>query len=259
MPLSPEDLKSLRYAKSLLENPSLAARVTSAIGGPLERGFKLLPKTVSDEINHATTKALNTALKVAIATLGEEKSGAAANLFHKALAVASGAGGGAFGIAALPIELPVSITIMLRSIADIARSEGEQIRSVESRLACIEVFALGGRAKEDDGSNTGYFTVRAALAKSLAEAASFIAERGIAQESAPAIVRFISQISTRFGVTVSEKLAAQAVPLLGAVGGGLINLLFIDHFQDMARGHFTVRRLERAYGEQIVREAYEQG
>ncbi|HYP32008.1 MAG TPA: EcsC family protein, partial [Burkholderiaceae bacterium] len=30
----------------------------------------------------------------------------------------------------------------------------------------------------------------------------------------------------------------------------------IDHFQTVARGHFAVRRLERKYGEAVVRERY---
>ncbi|GJE69486.1 hypothetical protein CHKEEEPN_1014 [Methylorubrum podarium] len=30
----------------------------------------------------------------------------------------------------------------------------------------------------------------------------------------------------------------------------------MDHFQSMGRAHFTVRRLERAYGKETVRAAY---
>src|SRR6185503_12211102 len=111
--------------------------------------------------------------------------GPAANRLHKLTLAATGAMGGALGISALAIELPVSTTVMLRSIADIGRSEGEQIRSVESRLACIEVFALGGRLQSDDGGDLGYFAVRTALARAMTDAAQFIAERGIAQEGAP--------------------------------------------------------------------------
>jgi hypothetical protein len=77
------------------------------------------------------------------------------------------------------------------------------------------------------------------------------------QEGAPAIVRLITQISSRFGVEVSEKAAAQAMPIIGAAGGALVNVLFIDHFQDMARGHFIVRRLERLHGSDMVRAAYD--
>jgi hypothetical protein len=40
--------------------------------------------------------------------------------------------------------------------------------------------------------------------------------------------------------------------------GAAVNTAFIDHFQTLARGHFTVRRLERIYGKGTVRLAYEQ-
>jgi len=56
---------------------------------------------------------------------------------------------------------------------------------------------------------------------------------------------------------VSQKIAAQAVAVVGAVGGAAVNLAFIEHFQDVARGHFTVRRLERVYGAEIVRAEYD--
>ncbi len=52
------------------------------------------------------------------------------------------------------------------------------------------------------------------------------------------------------------KTAAQLVPVVGGIGGALINAVFIDHFQNMARGHFTVRRLERKHGPEIVRQKY---
>jgi hypothetical protein len=119
------------------------------------------------------------------------------------------------------------------------------------------VFALGSRTRSDDAAEVGYFAVRAALARAVSEAAQYIAERGLVQEGAPVIVRFITQVASRFGVAVSEKAVAQAVPILGAAGGAVINFLFIDHFQDMARGHFIVRRLERTYGAELVRAAYD--
>ena len=83
-----------------------------------------------------------------------------------------------------------------------------------------------------------------------------MAERGLGAEGAPALVRLIGVLSSRFGIVVSEKVAAQAVPVMGAAGGALINTLFIDHFQNMARGHFIVRRLERIYGHDAVERAY---
>ena len=91
----------------------------------------------------------------------------------------------------------------------------------------------------------------------MTEAARFIAERGIVEEGAPILIRFIAQIASRFGVVVTQKLAAQTLPIVGALGGAAVNYAFIDHFQDVARGHFSIRRLERAYGKEIVRAQYE--
>ncbi len=33
--------------------------------------------------------------------------------------------------------------------------------------------------------------------------------------------------------------------------------MFTDYYQDMARGHFIVRRLELKYGEDVVRACYD--
>jgi EcsC protein family len=157
----------------------------------------------------------------------------------------------------LPIELPVSTVIMLRSIADIARSEGEDLSDPEAALSCVQVFAMGGRAGSDDASESGYFAVRGMLARSVTEAARFIAERGVIREGAPILVRFITLVASRFGVVVTQKVVAQALPVVGALGGAAVNYAFIEHFQDVARGHFTVRRLERIYGKDLVRTEYE--
>jgi hypothetical protein len=89
------------------------------------------------------------------------------------------------------------------------------------------------------------------------EAAAHVTKMGVSQKGAPAIVRLITQVASRFSIVVSEKAAAQAVPLVGAVGGAAINSLFIDHFQDMGRGHFIVRRLERIHGQEVVRRLYD--
>ena len=138
---------------------------------------------------------------------------------------------------------------MLRSIAEIARSEGEDLSAPATALSCVQVFALGGRPGSADASESGYFAVRGILAKSVTQAARFIAERGVIEEGGPLLVRFLAQVASRFGLVVTQKVAAQAVPVVGALGGAAVNYAFIEHFQDVARGHFTVRRLERAYGE----------
>jgi hypothetical protein len=145
---------------------------------------------------------------------------------------------------------------MLRSIADIARSEGHNISLLEVKLSCLEVLALGGRSPKDDLAEGGYWVVRISLAKSISEAAAYIAEKGLMEEGAPPLVRLITAIASRFSVVVTEGAAAKAVPVIGAVTGGTINLLFMHHFQEMARGHFIIKRLEKKYGSHLVEKVY---
>ena len=254
--ITTEDHEALRKAVRSLEHPSLAGRLTNIVGKPVELIGYALPSFASKAIASATSKGLAAALKVALRTL-PSSSWTHSQLLHRALAITSGAVGGTFGLVALPVELPASTVIMLRSIAEIARGEGEDLSDPETALACVEVFALGGRAGSTDASESGYFAVRSMLAKTVTEAARFVAERGAIKEGAPILLKFVTQVAARFGVVVTQKFAAQALPVVGALGGAAVNYAFMEHFQDVARGHFTVRRLERVYGKERIRVEYD--
>jgi EcsC protein family len=257
--LTKQELADLKRAKALLENPGLAARLSSMLGSPIERGMAMLPKRFQSTVHKASEAAMMKALDVAVKSIADSpgKTNISADRAHKFAAAATGAVGGAFGLLALSVELPISTTIMLRSIADIARSEGENVQHIETRLACLTVFALGGRNANDDAAESGYFAARMAMAGAVSEATKFLAEKGMSKAGAPALVRLTTLIASRFGIVVSEKAAAQAVPIIGAASGALINTLFIEHFQNMARGHFIVRRLEKMYGAEPVHKLYQ--
>ena len=257
-----KELADLRRAVQLLENPGLGARIANLLGTPIEKAISLLPRGASDTIGAATQKAIYRALKLSLKTLepasqqpGEEPP-EASDGWHLAAAALTGAAGGALGMVALTIELPISTVIMMRSIADVARSEGADLQDLATQLECVQVLAFGGNSPRDDATEIGYFIAREAMAKAAAEAATHLAQSGLQKEAAPAIVRWIATIAERYSLTVTEKAAAQLIPVVGAIGGALINTVFIDHFQNMARGHFIVRRLEKTYGSALVRRKY---
>jgi len=252
-----KDSSDLRTAVALLERPGAGIRLINLLGYPIEGVLSALPGWLRRTVGYMATKAVSTAFHLALSTIDSKSHHRPLRRIHRAMVVGSGAVGGFFGLPGLVIELPISTTLMLRSIADIARSEGEDLSSVDSRLACITVFALGGRSKGDNAVETAYYAVRAGLARALSEAAEFIAQRGIAEEGAPFVIRLITNLASRFGVMVTDKLAAEMVPILGAIGGASINLIFINHFQSAARGHFIIRRLERKYGGETVKREYE--
>jgi hypothetical protein len=254
--LSQSDLEALRSAVAALERQSFAMRLAALANKQLSFGSLTLPPRLQAVAASATQKALTAAMKMALASLDAQPAKDSIRI-HRRLAALAGGMGGAVGLASLPLELPVSTTIMLRSIAEIAQSEGEDLRQPGAALACLEVFALGGHSTEDNVlEGGGYLVLRALLAKSVSDAARFLAARRIADEAAPALARLIGALAARFSVIVSQKTAAQAIPVIGAISGAAINVAFTEHFQSLARGHFVVRRLERLYGPAAVHAEY---
>jgi EcsC protein family len=251
--LSATELAILSAAVVQLEQPSLAARLAAVMGIPMEKLLGQLPESMRNQIHRVSEDALTRALKVAMKTLDARAANEPWKLAHKLAATLSGATGGMFGIPALVVELPVTTVIILRSIADIARSKGENLADPAARLACLEVFALGSGDErpsadrieplrsdapvEQERIHATYFLTRAALAQQVTAAAELLTKRAAA-ESGSALSRLIAGIASRFGVAVSEKVAAQAVPIVGAIGGGLINALFYGSFPGHCGGAF---------------------
>ncbi|MBR8256543.1 EcsC family protein [Burkholderia ambifaria] len=261
--LSPEDQDALRRAKQVLESPSLTMKLTGMLGAPVEKMVARLPDFATGKINDATQLALRKCLNIALRTLGKPQTPDAepdkpSNLLHKLAVATTGAAGGAFGFLALPVELPVTTTLIFRSVCDIARSEGEDLGSVDTQLQCLAVLGMGGNPdKDEEDADLGYFVLRGALAQAISKASSDITTKGIAAHSSAAVFKLVQTVASRFSVQVTEQMAAKSIPAIGAVLGATVNTLFIDHFQQMAHGHFTVRRLERKYGSVAVKAAYQ--
>jgi hypothetical protein len=263
-PLSQDDLATLRRAKEALESPSLTMKLASVVGSPIEKLMSRMPNIAQEKVDEATQAALKKCLQLALRTLGKSTIEGVVlpperphNLMHKLAVATTGAAGGAFGLFALPIELPVTTTLMFRSICDIARSEGEDVHLLETQLQCLMVLGMGGPSSADDSAEFGYFIVRGTLAQSVSKATAEIATKGLTGHGSTALVKFLHTVASRFSVQVSEQVAAKSIPAIGAVLGAMVNTVFIDHFQQMAHGHFTVRRLERQYGQLAVERAFQ--
>ena len=255
-PMQTEDLEDLRLAQRKLESPSLTVELAALIGQPLEAGLRMLPKRFSGRVHAITEAALLRAIDLAIGSLDKQPSRRTRDTMHRWLTAGSGAIGGAVGLWALPVEIPVSTTLILRSIADIARDEGHDITRLDVRTACLEVFALGGATGHDDAAESSYWFIRGSISKAFADAATHLAQRGMVVEGAPPLVRLAATLASRFSVNISAQVAAKAIPVVSAATGAAINVLFMQHFQDMARGHFIVKRLEAKYGTEAIQQVY---
>ncbi|MGO1069989.1 EcsC family protein [Lysobacter sp. CA199] len=262
------DTADLKRAVALLETPSLTARMAALVGAPIEFGMSKLPKFVHTRIQKIVHSALHKAASAALWTVKDAPSKGSSTKTHKLAAAVSGAAGGLFGAAGLAVELPVTTVIMMRAVADIARSEGFSVSDPWVQAACVEVFAFGGNSKDDDASESGYYASRAMLSEltrnATQELAHLAGHRGAhhvthayaKKQAAAWTAKLIDTVATRFGMVITEKTAAQIVPVVGAATAATMNVLFTNHYQAMARGHFIVKRLERKYGVAEVERAY---
>ena len=256
--LRPDDHRALRRAIEQLERQSLVGRIAQLTGTPVDLAIRYLPNSVSDRLRGIIENAMLACADVAVnsldATVDLEPS---PPWMGKVLTGLSGGVGGFFGVAALPFELPLTTTLMLRSIATIARDEGEDLGDIQGRLACLEVFALGGGRDDHKELHLKYFAARTVLTRLTQDVGRHLMERGAINASSPVIARLVGEIVSRFGFAVSDRFATALVPVLGAFGGAALNVMFTEHFERVARAHFTVRRLERTYGAEAIRRHYD--
>ncbi len=258
-PLNAEDFAALTRAKEELESPLLTMKLASVVGAPIEKLMGRLPSSAQDKVDEATQLALKECLQVALRTIG--KSAPSDSLLapppnkpsEQSDAQTRGRGGRrvrhVFAARRIAGDHHVDVSLDLRYSAQ----RGEDVHRVETQLQCMMVLGMGGTNKSDDNADLGYFIVRSALAQSVSRTTSEIATKGLSSHGSTALLKFVQTIASRFSVQVSEQVAAKSIPAIGA----MVNTVFMDHFQQMAHGHFTVRRLERRYGTAVVERAYQ--
>lgn len=244
-------LRDLEQAVARLEAPSIAVRLSALLGAPIEALQSRMPAGAQAMVEGAVRGALGVAMQAALRSAPSANPlPLPAHWMHRGLAAASGAAGGAFGLPGTLVELPISTTLLLRQIAAVAAEQGEDLTTKAATAECLQVFALGGRDPRDDAAEAGYFAVRLALTEALKSAVG----GGIFYAVLPG---FVGAIASRFAGPVMTKITAQAAPIIGAAGGAVVNLAFLEHFRGVAQGHFAVRRLERTHGVEPVQAAYE--
>jgi hypothetical protein len=269
--LTLDERRFLAEAAQFLEHPSFLTRVAKLVGKPAEVLLAMLPKAAGKLVHDATQAAMLRGVEWVSATIpGQPQTPAMPQRRlwtlmgkhgHTAITALSGAGGGFFGLAGLSIEIPVTTLVILRSIASIAAASGADLSDPRTRLECLSVLSLGTRADKEMQST--YLTTRLSTSLAVREAASFVARtsgqelsEAIAKGTAPILVRLIDAVGTRFQIVVTEKVAAQMVPVVGAAMGAVVNASFTDYFNRIARYHFGIVALERRYGRQMVDAAY---
>lgn len=197
-------------------------QLLNIVGGQAETLLDKLPDGVRNRLSGQTEAALKVALRAASGSRRALRD--QPGWLNTAVTTAMGAAGGMGGLPSALAELPVTTTVLLRAIQGIAAEHGFDPEEEGVQFDCIQVFAAAGPLEEDDGSDLAFLSTRMMV-------------------TGQAVQKLISTVAPRLGVVLGQKLAAQTVPVLGAVAGAATNYAYTSYYQDMAHVHFGLRRL----------------
>jgi hypothetical protein len=212
------DALALRYRRA----SGMGVDLLNLIGGKAESLLDRLPEGVRGGLESATERALEQAVRVAHesrSVVPDQKG-----WLNSAVSAAMGAAGGMGGLPTALAELPVTTTLLLRVIQGVAREHGFDPSEPSVQFDSIRVFASAGPLEADDGADLGFISARVTL-------------------TGAAVQGLIARVSPRLATVLGQKLAAQTVPVLGAVAGAATNYAYTSYYQEMAHVHFGLRRL----------------
>ena len=211
------DRLAVRYRNATGPGMALMAKLGQQADGLAD----YIPKGAQQGIHVATEKALHTAIK-------------AADLSHRVLpkddarltrlvAAAMGAAGGVGGFGTALAELPLTTTLFLRSIQGAARAEGFDPKAENVRFDSVRIFASNGPLGSDE-SDLAFMAARMAV-------------------GGPTLQALATQVAPKLALVFGKKVAAQALPVMGAVAGASINSIYATYYREMAHVHFGLRKL----------------
>ncbi len=201
---------------------SLGMQVVNMVGGRIENLIDRLPADIRMNLEGATRRALEVSFDAAARSRGRLPD--ASDWLNTVVTTAMGAAGGSGGLPTAIAELPVTTTVLLRAIQGIAKEHGFDPAKESVRLDCLQVFAASGPLERDDGADIAFLATRVSLTGA--------SVRGL-----------IAKLAPRLGGVLGQKLAAQTVPVLGAVAGAAVNYAFTSYYQQMAHVYFGLKRL----------------
>jgi hypothetical protein len=205
-------------------------KAVNYLGGQVEDGLRMLPATARKEIDEVARYALRQSFEAAALSRSGMGRSIGSDRVHRILGTVSGAIGGFGGLPTAIAEIPVATTLIFRAVHHVAIQNGEAEGSDETRAQCLAVFGAGGPGTEDDGVNTAFIGARLGI-------------------TGAAVNGLIARVAPRFATILSQKLATQTVPILGAAAGAGTNYAFMDYYVEMAHVHFGLRRLSREFGD----------
>lgn len=211
-----------RLARRYRAAGGLGIQLLNSLGARADTLLDTLPGPVRAGLDSATKAALAQAMSVA--SQSRRVVPDQAQWLNRAVSTAMGAAGGFGGLPTALAELPVTTTLLLRVIEGVAVEHGFDPGAESVRFDCVQVFSAAGPLEHDDSADLAFLSARVAL-------------------TGTAMQAIIARVAPRLAIVMGQKLAAQTVPVLGAVAGAATNYAYTSYYTDIAHVHFGLRRL----------------
>lgn len=192
MELNDADLLDLKKAKQLLEKGGVAVSMGNWGWRAAERISGWVPPAWRKMLLFSTILAIEKSWEFSVGMMSDPDEPSDSEFKHKIYATLSGAIGGV-AIPTLLAELPATTVIMFRSIADMARAAGENFHEMETRVACLQVFALGGEFPGRDAADSSYYRTRDLLERPMVESSKYIVQKGALGMDVPFLAQLMAQ------------------------------------------------------------------
>ena len=212
------DALSKRYAAA--GGPVI--QLLNLIGGQSDDLMAHLPAGFQDNLLTATEQALRLSMRAAESSRGV--IGAQPGWLTTAVSTAMGAAGGLGGMTSALAELPVTTTIFLHGIQNVACEHGFDPKEPGVQFDSLQVFAASGPLDQNDAQDLAFLTTRMLV-------------------TGPALQALITRVAPRLAIVLGQKLAAQAVPVLGAAAGAATNYAYANYYRELAHVQFGLRKL----------------
>ncbi|MDB5664845.1 EcsC family protein [Cypionkella sp.] len=231
------DAEIAKIAQQYRQASGLLMKLVNYVGGKAENALEFLPDGLKDGIESATAIAMQRCYEAASSISNSSWIPSSGTWTNKAVATLSGAVGGLGGLPSTLAELPFTVTTIFTAIQKVAMQHGFDPQDPAVKLECLAVLGSGGPLREDDSVELSYLSSRLAVNGTVVQA-------------------FIARYAPKLALVLSQKLAAQMVPVLGAVAGAGLNYTFISYFEEMAQVRFKLRKMAEVHGAERVAEMF---
>ena len=141
----------------------------------------------------------------------------------------SGAIGGAFGVTGALAEMPVSLILFLQAIREEAEAAGLDPARDAVRMAGLDILLRGQVVGIEEALDLSFLNARLGL-------------------SGPMVSGWAARLVPQLAPVLGQRLAAGAVPVVGALGGALANGAWGARYRGLARVRFGLMALAEIHG-----------